>query len=52
MPANRDILQRHLRRQGYNSEAASDGNEALEKLAAGGFDLVLLDVLMPGAGRL
>lgn len=46
--ANRDLLQRHLRRQGFSSAPAADGEEALSLLAAGGFDLVLLDVMMPG----
>jgi two-component system NtrC family sensor kinase len=46
--ANRDILQRHLKKQGYSSTAASDGIEGLRLLAGGGFDLVLLDVMMPG----
>ena len=45
---NRDILQRHLHRQGYSSAAAADGEEGLRLLAGGGFDLVLLDVMMPG----
>jgi DNA-binding response OmpR family regulator len=45
---NRDVLRRRLQRQGYAVEQAADGAAALAWLAAGGFDLVLLDVLMPG----
>jgi CheY-like chemotaxis protein len=37
-----------LRRQGYTDlEEASNGREALERLAARPFDLVLLDIVMP-----
>ena len=45
--ANRDILKRHLEKQEYSVATARDGQECLELLAAGTFDLVLLDVQMP-----
>jgi CheY-like chemotaxis protein len=45
---NRDILSRLLQRQGHRVSAASTGQEALARLANGRFDLVLLDILMPG----
>ncbi|MGI8820375.1 MAG: response regulator [Chthoniobacterales bacterium] len=45
--ANRDVLSRHLQRQGYQVATAADGQQALEKLRAETFDLVLLDVMMP-----
>ncbi len=45
--ANRDVLSRHLKRQGYQVATAADGRQALEKLRAETFDLVLLDVMMP-----
>jgi len=44
---NRDVLSRHLRRQGYLVTAAADGDEALALIAAGTYDLVLLDIEMP-----
>ena len=44
---NRDLLSRRLKRQGHTVETASNGREALEKVAAGEFDVVLLDVMMP-----
>jgi len=45
---NRDVLARRLRRQGLvNVQQASDGLEALEKVRAEPFDLILLDVMMP-----
>jgi serine phosphatase RsbU (regulator of sigma subunit) len=45
--ANRDLLVRRLRREGHATEVATNGREALERLAAGGFDLMLLDIMMP-----
>jgi adenylate cyclase len=45
--ANRDMLSRRLYREGYSVETASNGREALQKLEDGGFDLVLLDIVMP-----
>jgi adenylate cyclase len=45
---NRYTLVRRLEREGYRDLAtAADGREALDRLAAGAFDLVLLDVMMP-----
>jgi sigma-B regulation protein RsbU (phosphoserine phosphatase) len=49
---NREVLSRHLTRQGLNSEVAGSGEEGLAKLADGSYDLVLLDVLMPGLSGL
>jgi adenylate cyclase len=46
-PGNRDMLSRRLVREGYSVDTAANGREALEKLDAGGFDLVLLDIVMP-----
>ena len=45
---NRDVLERHLARQGYTVECAPDGQRALAALTHGTYDLVLLDVRMPG----
>jgi adenylate cyclase len=45
---NRDMLSRRLTREGYAAEAAADGRTALRMLAEEPFDLVLLDVMMPG----
>jgi len=44
---NRDMLKRRLERLGYTVTCAVNGVEALEKLEAEPFDLLLLDVLMP-----
>jgi diguanylate cyclase (GGDEF)-like protein len=45
---NRAILARRFQRQGYQIVEASDGFRALELIASQTFDLVLLDVMMPG----
>jgi len=37
-----------LRQDGYRVEVAADAGEAVELLGGGGFDLVLLDMRMPG----
>ena len=47
LEANRDVLSRRLRRQGYSVATAENGRVALEKMPAERFDLVLLDIMMP-----
>jgi CheY-like chemotaxis protein len=44
---NRAVLERRLARQGHRVTSASGGRAALQQVARGRFDLVLLDVLMP-----
>jgi two-component system, OmpR family, response regulator MprA len=46
-PAVRDALRRSLTFEGYGTELAEDGLDALEKTASYEPDLILLDVLMP-----
>jgi len=46
-PANVRLIQRNLQAAGYETVAAYDGEEALEKVAAEKPDLILLDILMP-----
>src|SRR4051794_4971025 len=45
---NRDLLSRRLRRLGYEVEVGHDGQHALELIEGRTFDVVLLDVMMPG----
>jgi two-component system response regulator RegX3 len=33
---------------GYEVDCAADGNEGLDKALSGGFDLILLDIMLPG----
>jgi len=42
------VLQRRLEKEGHACAAVYDGATALERLAAEDFDLVLLDIMMPG----
>lgn len=44
---NRTMLVRYVKKQGYQVTEAENGRQALEKLAAQRFDLVLLDIDMP-----
>ncbi|ROS78804.1 response regulator transcription factor [Cellulomonas sp. PhB143] len=44
----RDPLTYQLTREGYDVVAAADGNEALAAYDAGGADIVLLDLMLPG----
>jgi DNA-binding response OmpR family regulator len=44
---NRMQLKRYLEQQGHRVALAVNGRQALEMLDAGGYDLVLLDILMP-----
>jgi serine phosphatase RsbU (regulator of sigma subunit) len=46
--ADRDTLGHRVQREGYVVDTAGAGGEALAKLRAGPFDLVLLDVPVPG----
>ena len=47
-PGNRDLLERLLNRQGLRVQTAMDGEAALEAIARRRFDLILLDLMMPG----
>ena len=40
-------LEEDLRRQGHETQVAADGLRGLERGKAGGFDLILLDVMLP-----
>ncbi|MCK8681582.1 MULTISPECIES: response regulator transcription factor [Streptomyces] len=51
-PAVREALQRSLAFEGYGTEVAVDGGDALAKIAAYRPDLVVLDIQMPGVDGL
>ena len=44
----RDLLSRYLGRQGFKVETAGDGREMDRRLDQGRFDLVVLDIMLPG----
>ena len=44
---NWDMLSRRLTRRGYDVVRAADGQEAVDKAASAGTDLVLMDVNLP-----
>jgi phosphoserine phosphatase RsbU/P len=45
---NRETLARRLQRRGFEVDVAADGFQALEAIGREAYDLVLLDVQMPG----
>jgi DNA-binding NtrC family response regulator len=52
-----NTVQRHLKREGYSLEVASDGNDARQKIQdsfhnEAPFDLVITDVVMPNSNGL
>src|SRR2546426_6637956 len=49
---NRDLLSRRLEHEGWTTRQAESGERALEAVRAGGVDLVLLELIMPGMGGL
>lgn len=46
--SNREMLSRRLQRQGYRVTSAESGSEVLNLLQQQKFDLLLLDLIMPG----
>jgi PAS domain S-box-containing protein len=46
------LAYRMLEKQGHQIAIAADGEEALEKLELGSFDVILMDLQMPGMGGL
>ncbi len=46
-PVNRKVAQHLLTKQGHTVTLASNGHEALDQLARGTFDAILMDVQMP-----
>ena len=46
-PATRDMIVRGLREESFSVETAADAGTAEDKALAGGFDAILLDVVLP-----
>lgn len=51
-PDIRDLLADYLRRHGFRVESAADGEGMFARLAGRHFDLVVLDIMMPGENGL
>lgn len=47
-PANLKILARLLQKQGYETELAEDGRQAIDRFRSGEYDAILMDLQMPG----
>lgn len=43
----RELYEEVLKDAGFDVDTAADGREGLSKMSAGGYDLILLDVMMP-----
>jgi len=51
-PVNRRVIRTQLERLGYAAEVVADGEEALRRLEAGSYDLLITDLQMPGLNGL
>jgi len=47
-----DLLRLHLKDEGYQVTHCADGNEGLAQLRAGGWDALILDLMLPGVDGL
>ena len=43
----REMIALYLAKAGYKCETAADGAEGADKIESGGYDLILLDIMMP-----
>jgi len=46
-PRLRELLERNLVREGYDVASVGDGAEGFDRARSGGFDLIVLDVMLP-----
>jgi CheY-like chemotaxis protein len=44
---NRDVFTQLIQTEGYEVETASDGLTGLEKMQKGGYNLVIMDIMLP-----
>ena len=51
-PIVREVVVRYLKREGYRTLEAADGDAARETIEQSGLDLVVLDVMLPGTDGL
>jgi CheY-like chemotaxis protein len=45
---NRDMLSRRLSRRGFEVDIATDGEQGVAMAQTGGYDLILMDMSLPG----
>ncbi len=50
LPMNQEIAENMLQRAGHTVDIASDGLQAIEAVKANVYDLILMDIQMPGMG--
>ncbi|TSC63593.1 MAG: Fis family two component sigma-54 specific transcriptional regulator, partial [Microgenomates group bacterium Gr01-1014_93] len=43
----REFYEELLQGEGYSVDAAADGDQGLTKISQGGYDLILLDIMLP-----
>lgn len=43
-----DLVSYNLKKEGFEVSSASDGEEALNRIRKGGFDVLILDLMLPG----
>jgi DNA-binding response OmpR family regulator len=43
-----DLLREYLQREGFDTDAVHDGDSGVARALDGGYDIVVLDVMMPG----
>jgi DNA-binding response OmpR family regulator len=43
-----ELIDHYLKAEGFEVESLADGRRALERLRAGGFGLLILDLQLPG----
>lgn len=48
----RQLIAKYAVFDGYEVAEAENGMQAVEMARAGGYDLIIMDIMMPGAGRL
>ncbi|WP_413576686.1 MHYT domain-containing protein [Bdellovibrio sp. HCB290] len=48
MPDNQLLIRRYLKSENFNVQCANDGFEVLQMVSKGDFDIILMDVQMPG----
>ena len=51
-PVNRQLMTHHFERAGHTVSTADSGEQALDVIRGNDFDLILLDIMLPGMSGL